>query len=361
MKEKQATSQDVARAAGVSQSTVSMILNSKKLPSFTDETIRKVYDAAHSLGYKGVRSKRSDTAVADTIAVFCPVVSNPYYAGVIQSLEQAAYESGFRTVICTTYRSADIEMRHLREINKESTAGIVFTCIPLHKEVVEDINYQIPIVVIGDRDESINVDTVEVNSYRSGVAVADHLIDLGHRNISLISTSLDNQNIIRVKRMEGIRDTMAKLGGESGFYVKSRKVSSLTDISDLDIEHRVGFELTQECLAETPFVTAIVGINDMVAYGILDALHSAGHVVPDEYSVCGFDNIFPSQMLNVSLSSVENFVQQKGRSALDILLKRITSRRGQPGMTDSITHVEYQPRLIVRASTGIACGNYTHC
>ena len=46
---------------------------------------------------------------------------------------------------------------------------------------------------------------------------------------------------------------------------------------------------------ETPFVTAMIGINDMVAYGILDALHSAGHTVPDEYSVCGFDNIFPSQ------------------------------------------------------------------
>ena len=105
---------------------------------------------------------------------------------------------------------------------------------------------------------------------------------------------------------------------------------------------------------ETPFVTAMIGINDMVAYGILDALHSAGHTVPDEYSVCGFDNIFPSQMLNVSLSSVENFVQQKGRSALDILVKRITSRGGQPGAADSITHVEYQPRLIVRTSTGEA-------
>jgi len=354
MKEKQATSQDVARAAGVSQSTVSMILNGKRLPSFTDETIRKVFDAANSLGYKGVRSKRTTTAQADTIVVFCPVVSNPYYASVIQSLEQAAYEKGFRTVICTTYRSADIERRNLREVNKESTAGIIFTCIPLHKALVEDINYQIPIVVIGDRDESINVDTVEVNSYRSGIAVAEHLIDLGHRHISLISTSLDNQNIIRVKRMEGIRDTMAKLDGESGFYVKSRKVSSLTDISDLDIEHKVGFELTRECLVETPFVTAMIGINDMVAYGILDALHSAGHTVPDEYSVCGFDNIFPSQMLNVSLSSVENFVQQKGRSALDILLKRITSRGGQPGAADSITHVEYQPRLIVRTSTGRA-------
>ena len=354
MKDKQATSQDVARAAGVSQSTVSMILNGKKLPSFTDETIRKVLDAANSLGYKRIRSKNSVSEQPDTIIIFCPVISNPYYASVVQSIEQSAYSKGFRTMVCTTYRSTEMELRHLRDIDMEHTAGIIFTYIPLHKKTVEDINYQIPVVVIGDRDESISVDTVEVNSYRSGAAVAEHLIGLGHRNIALVSTSLDYQNIIRVKRMEGIRDTLAKLDGKSNFYIKSRNITSITDISDLGIEHRVGFELTQECLVETPAVTAIIGINDMVAYGIIDALRSHNHQIPAQYSVCGFDNIFPSQMSGVSLSSIENFVQEKGRSAFDILRQRIASRGGQPGTECSITRVEYQPRLIVRSSTGAA-------
>lgn len=354
MKEKQVTSQDVARAAGVSQSTVSMILNGKKLPSFTDDTIRKVLEAANKLNYKRTRNKNPDATPPDTIIIFCPVISNPYYANVVQSIEQSAYQKGFRTTVCTTYRSTEMELRHLRTINTEHIAGIIFTYIPRHKKAVEDINYQIPVVVIGDRDESISVDTVEVNSYRAGIVVAEHLIDLGHRNIALVSTSLDHQNTIRLKRMEGIRDTLEKLGRESNFYVRSRNIPSITDINNSRIEHQVGYELTQECLTESPFVTAIIGINDMVAYGVIDALHSNSCQIPAQYSVCGFDNIFPSRMPGVSLSSIENFVQEKGHSAFNILCQRITSRGGHPGAEDSITRVEYQPRLIIRSSTAPA-------
>ena len=67
---------------------------------------------------------------------------------------------------------------------------------------------------------------------------------------------------------------------------------------NISIEHAVGFELTRKCLGERR-ITAFVAVNDMVAYGVLDAIRAEGRRVPEDYSVCGFDNIFPSQFLPV--------------------------------------------------------------
>jgi len=352
MKKKKPSSMDVAKAAGVSQSTVSMILNGKRLPSFTDDTIRRVIEAANALGYHGVRSGKTSQPTGDTILIFCPVLSNPYYSFVAQAVEQAAYAEGFRTEICTTYRNVDIELRHLAGIDTGRVAGIVFSNIPLHIQKVEEINRRIPVVVIGDRTDPIDVDTVEINSYRSGIAVAEYLMGLGHQTIAFVSTTLNDQNRLRLKRLEGIRDALQGSSRNCRLVVKSRDVSSMADISDPDIEHKVGYSLTNECLDDEE-ITAFIGVNDMVAYGILDALSNAGYRVPEDYSVCGFDNVFPSRLSGISLTSIENFMIQKGHDAFDILFRRIRRSDGQnaeePGR---ITRVEYQPRLIIRSSTG---------
>lgn len=350
MKKKKPTSMDVAKAAGVSQSTVSMILNGKRLPSFTDETIRRVMDAAAALGYNGVRGERI-ASQRDTIAILCPVLSNPYYSGVVQAIEGAAFAKGFRTVICTTYRNPEIEMRHLRELDS-SIAGIIFSNVPIHIKMVENLKSQFPVVVIGDRSDFIDVDTVEVNSYRSGAAVAEYMMKLGHRHFAFLSTSLNNQNTIRVKRMEGVRDAIAGSGLEYTLTIKTKDTSSFLDNSDPNIEYKIGYELAQECLKE-PHVTAIICVNDMVAYGALDAMSQGGKRVPEEYSICGFDNIFPSGIGAVSLTSIENYMTQKGQDAFDILWRRIDQRTGNQ-LDASLTRVEYQPRLVIRSSTGPA-------
>ncbi len=94
--------------------------------------------------------------------------------------------------------------------------------------------------------------------------------------------------------------------------------------------------------------TAIVAVNDTVAYGALDALLDYGYLIPDEYSVCGFNNVFPSKFRFIALTTVENYMIEKGRIAFHILNNRIVggnapSRRKR---------VEYTPRLIIRDTTG---------
>lgn len=359
-KPKKITTNDIAREAGVSQSTVSMILNEMKRSSFSEETVGRVLETAERMGYRGKRktAQRRAQRASDTIAVFCPVLSNPYYATVVQAIELAASRQGFRTVVCTTYRDMDTELRHLAAIEDSDAAGIVFTSIPLHIQRVEKINKKIPVVVIGDRDDLINVDTVEVNSYRSGIALAEYLMELGHRRVAFLSSSLNNQNTIRIKRMEGLRDALAKAGPESSLVVKSVDITTIEDNADFDIERKIGWRLAMECM-EQETETAVVAVNDMVAYGALDALREKGFRVPEDYSVCGFDNVFPSRLSGIQLTSIDNHMVQKGENAVKMLIKRIKEMEGQVEHQnqDIINRIEYQPHLIIRETTGPAAEN----
>lgn len=346
---KRATSRDVARLAGVSQSAVSMILSGRGGTSFSEATVQRVHRAAKELGYTG--SSRSRTVmpqgmmdlVHGAVVIISPVMSNPYYSVMCQAIERAARANGYSSVVFTTYRSPDYERRLLEALRAVRPGGIIFTNSPDNVSLTEEIGQLIPVVVIGDRNSSIGVDTVEVNSFLSGSLLAEHLASLGHRSVAFLSTTLNNT--IRCKRLEGVKSIFDTCGGR--VVVKSRSVTTAMDISDPDIEHKVGYELTLECL-RCEDVTAFVGVNDMVCYGILTALADMRRRVPDEYSVCGFDNIFPSALAGVTLTSVENHILQKGENAFQMLLRRMKA----PGLDDDTAHVEFPPRLVLRASTG---------
>lgn len=135
---------------------------------------------------------------------------------------------------------------------------------------------------------------------------------------------------------------------EGRFLVRTCTITPEQERGDLNIEHRTGYTLARRCMAERD-ITAFVAVNDMVAYGVLDAILESGARVPEDYSLCGFDNIYPSHFSRVGLTTVEHHIAEKGRSALEMLHNRITSG---PGC--SITRVEVMPELVVRSSTGPA-------
>lgn len=108
---KKVTLKDIANDSGVSVSSVSMILNKREGVSFSNETVEKVLSSAKKLGYEISSSpKKNGTPAYNTqrsakyIAIFCPNISNSYYSTIAQSIEQAAYQKGFKTLIITTFR-----------------------------------------------------------------------------------------------------------------------------------------------------------------------------------------------------------------------------------------------------------------
>ena len=98
-------------------------------------------------------------------------------------------------------------------------------------------------------------------------------------------------------------------------------------LPSIDSEYRIGYNLTRELLSERRDVTAIAGLNDMIAFGIIDALQEEKLKVPGDVSVIGCDNIIFSRMSHMSLTTIEHFVPLKGRHACDIIMRKIESAR----------------------------------
>ena len=133
-KRNKVTTRDIAEYAGVSQSTVSMILSEKKNVSFGEETVEKVKKAAKALGYhKPSKKKRTpDRSLSKTVMILCPTVSNGYYNAVIHSIVEKAQEYDYTALTAVTFRSAEREDAYFKIFSENELAGVI-SLYPLTK------------------------------------------------------------------------------------------------------------------------------------------------------------------------------------------------------------------------------------
>lgn len=352
---KKVTSTDIAKAAGVSQATVSMVLNKKYNVSFSKATIEKVEQAAKELGYTVPRQRsRKSAKNSRLIVVFCPTLTNPYYVMLLQGIETVAKEKGYGVFVCNTQRELKIEEQYLRMMHSVSPAGIIYTCNPSNAfmEQVEEIAAKIPLVVISNRDK-VKVDAISQDNTKVGSLMARHLLDLGHREVAFIAPPLTKRQAQRSRRVEGFVREYEKEGFSQSVIIKAADDIWDEVLPSVDSEYRIGYNLTKELLAETRKITAIAGLNDMIAFGIIDALQEEKLKVPNDVSVIGCDNIIFGRMSQMSLTTIEHFVPLKGRDACDIIMRKIESAHNpyidmEPTST---YHIEYEPKLIVRKTT----------
>lgn len=352
---KKVTSTDIAKAAGVSQATVSMVLNKKYNVSFSKATIEKVEQAAKELGYTVPRQRsRKSAKNSRLIVVFCPTLTNPYYVMLLQGIETVAKEKGYGVFVCNTQRELKIEEQYLRMMHSVSPAGIIYTCNPSNAfmEQVEEIAAKIPLVVISNRDK-VKVDAISQDNTKVGSLMARYLLDLGHREVAFIAPPLTKRQAQRSRRVEGFVREYEKEGLSQSVIIKAADDIWDEVLPSVDSEYRIGYNLTKELLAETRKITAIAGLNDMIAFGIIDALQEEKVKVPNDVSVIGCDNIIFGRMSQMSLTTIEHFVPLKGRDACDIIMRKIESAHNpyidmEPTST---YHIEYEPKLIVRKTT----------
>lgn len=354
---KKPTSKDVARLAKVSQSTVSMILNRKENVSFSEETTARVLQAAKELNYNlpspALPAKASQPDSKKLIALFTPTMINPYYPMLNQSIEETAIPLGYNVLVCNSYRNKEIERYYLQLFTQNVIDGIIYTFTPTFPDLLQSLSDSVPVVIIGEKDNQVAIDTVGLNSYKSGNLVAEHLVQLGHRRIAFITTPLENMTLSRRQRLQGIQDKLAEYGLEHQFIVKASTNERETSDSIYEIE--TGYSLTVALLGETE-VSAIVGVNDMTACGIVNALNDRGYDIPCQISVCGFDNIFISSILHPKLTTIDHCIQHRAKTATNILIEKIEKRNNSTPHTQldspGFYKIEYEPQLIIRESTG---------
>lgn len=342
---KKATLNDIAALTGVTPASVSMILNGKNISRFTPGLISRVYSAAERLNYvsPSARSEKKQ------IAIISPSVNNPYHTTIIMGIERAAVAGGYITTIYNTYWNPNTELTILRQLDRRRIAGIIYVMNPLQVEKAREVNLHTPVIAVGDTVNDLGIDAVDINNFSAGCMMAEHLIGLGHKNIAYLSTSLNDAHIARIRRCDGLQETYKKLCPQGSVSVYCRDVKYDQELLSPDIELDAGRELAHECMKD-PNITAIVAINDMVCYGVLDALLEKGCRVPEDYSLCGFDNIFPSSLQRMQITTVDHGTVYHGGRAFHLLQEKLEQKQ-ESAISYPITRVEYRSKLIIRGST----------
>ena len=350
------TTRDIAEKAGVSQSTVSMILSKKKNVSFSEETRERVLAAAEALGYKKPARKPPvpDRSLSGTIIVLCPVISNGYYSRVIQAVIERGHDLGYTVLTAVTFRDPDRENDYFRLFSENELTGVI-SLYPLTRYTEANaLARRIPVISIGDKPEGIRFDSIELDSRKQGLLMARHLTGLGHKRIAFISPPVVKKEISRTRRLEGIRDGLMEAGldpSAAELYCPSQKAWAA--YPHTGAEYQAGYDMTMKALSSGTMATAFVGNNDDIALGILAALSDKGFRVPEDFSAAGFDNALLSSMPAISLTSVEHSAYRKGMKSVDLLHEKRLNR--DAGTRENlIIRLEYEPELIPRRTTGQA-------
>lgn len=373
---KRTTTRDIAKACFVSQSAVSMILSGREDIHFAPETIERVKQTAKEMGYEyKARTKKKKIGTNNTIMIMCPSLATQYYTTLIQFITQEAQEHGMCTLTAYTNRSKEREEYYLNMAADTGFYGVIYTYAPRAVTSLNHLHGKLPLVLINDHNPDLKIELLELDSKKSGRLIAAHLLELGHRHIGYMTTPLSSIEVPRRRRLEGMQEEYERQGFDPAMiHVISGKREDQETITgnkhydtgygltrkyfkkreDISSRHAIGSRVEVEDIG-LENITAFVGTNDFVAVGIMDAITSLGYRIPEDFSVCGFDNTLVASFSGISLTTIDHCIGEKGAYAVSMLMNQKTRMEQKDGKNEKkrpIMRLEYEPQLIVRHSTG---------
>lgn len=334
-----ATIQDVASEAKVSISTVSNVLNGRQ-HRMRAETLERVNAAIAALGFRPNQSaRRLKTGHMPMLGLLVPSIANPFYGTLARWIESAAREKGYGVTLCNTDRDPAREREYAEAFLAQGIRGVISGSALRSQDPLRPVIERGLMVVSFDRapdDESDPMDTVCVDNRRAGAMAIEHLLELGHRRIAYATGELSSQN--RIARLEGAQQACAKAGVH--LLVESSTVQLTTAEFDL-VEMGRDIGLAPSLAA----VTAVVGMNDMLAIGLLAGLREADRAVPQDISVVGIDDLTLGRFMSPPLTTVRQPLKVMAQAAVE----RILIRLEQPDAAPS--RLVFMPELVVRQSS----------
>ena len=331
-----ATLRDVATAAGVHPATASRALNPGTRLLVSEETARRVSEAADRLGYRPNPVARSlRTRRSHTIGVLIPDLNNPLFPPMIRGIEDRLAEHGYVALIGNT----DVDMAKERLVFDQMRARhvdgfVLATAITGSPILAEAAEADVPVVLMNRTSPDYPFSSVAVDNEQGVRAAVTHLVALGHTRIGHIAGPQDTST--GAARLRGFRAAMA-----------THKVP----VTEEHIAYASGYSLEEgvrcgaELLAANRDLTAIVAGNDMLAIGCYGAFDELGLRCPEDVSIIGFNDMPFIDRLRPPLSSVRFPHYQLGTEAATLLIERIEA-------ADSPVKMLFlAPELVARGST----------
>lgn len=326
---------DVAELAGVSVTTVSHVLNKTR---YVDKSlVRRVETAVKSLGYqpnalaRGLRRKETRM-----LGMVVPDNSNPYFAELARSIEDACFECDYNVILCNSDEDPVKERAYLSLLAEKRVDGIVFVASGNDRTGVQAVLQQkIPMVVLDRELNGTKCDSILVDNRAGGCRATQHLLLGNHQRIGCVSGPT---NLVSAReRLQGYHDAFTK--------ARLRVDPKWIQPGDFHIEG--GYTAVQGLLDLPNPITAIFAANDLMAIGVLRGIAARGLRVPEDIAVVGFDGIALGRYTQPPLTTMAQPIREIGKLATELVLSRVNGERKEPRIH------RLETRLVVRTSCGI--------
>jgi LacI family transcriptional regulator len=314
------TMREIAERARVSIGTVSHVINdtAKVRPQLRE----RVLEAVQSLGYQpsalaqGLRKKRTNM-----LGMVIPDITNPFFPGVVRGVEDVAYKRSFRLILCNADNDPSKEASYVRQLRSYHIAGLLI--IPAAGPDIAGhlrayTTASVPVVCIDRVPEGWKGDSVLVANEEGAYLATKHLLDQGHRRLGVITGPLNLTNA--EERLKGFTRALR----EAGIKIDPEFVQ------EAQFDSASGYQAAFRLLRMLPRPTAIFACNDLIAFGLLQAVRELGLRCPDDVSIAGFDSLEFTNFTDPSLTSVYQPGYQLGATAARLLLQRVDGMRSAP-------------------------------
>jgi LacI family transcriptional regulator len=324
---------DVARHAGVSRSTVSLVL--RESPLVADDTRRHVRTSMEALGYvynRGAANMRAGRT--KTIGLLVCEITNPFFAEMTAGVDHVLDAAGIAPFLANTNELVERQDRFLLRMREQNVDGVIICpAAGTTAELLDRMRQWDMPCVQALRHVSAREGDYAGSDYELGMEqITEHLIRLGHKRISFIG---------------GERTHSALTSRRAGFMGVLRRHDLPADlILKTPLTRRAGAEAIGELLARRDPPTAAVCFNDIVAFGVMLGLSDRGKLAGRDFAVAGFDDVPEAALSRPGLTTVATQPFQVGEEAARLLLRRIEDPNGPP------ERVILPTRLIIRESCG---------
>lgn len=318
-----ATLKDVARKARVSLSTASRVLCNADYP-VSQELRTRVINASKELNYiPNALGKMLKNNLSDAIGIIVPTLQNPFYNQVIFGIESVATKSGHELRLFSSHRSVEQERKHILSLLQSHIMSLIILSIDSSSDVLEQyISYGGKVALLEADFEVENAIMADTDYFMAGELATRHLLELGHSNIAFLTSPITKSS--RRRTLDGTQKTLKKFSlrlQEEDIFVADAEQESETGM----YEFETGRLLAERVLASPKKYTALITINDIMAFGVIQVLMQHGISVPEDISVIAFDNIIYSEMISPPLTTVNLPSSTMGSAACRMLVSEIES------------------------------------
>ena len=321
---------DVARRAGVSKSLVSLVMRGGRHVSARRRA--SVLEAVAELGYRpnamarGLKERRTRL-----IGILVSDLHNPFFADVVEGIQDQAARAGYRVLVTTSDRSPAQEEAAIETLLQLRVDGLILSGLHVESRLIVQASRELPVVLVGREAKATSLDSVTNDDQAGALAVVKHCASLGHRRIAHID---GGQGAGAEARRRGYEDGMRQLRLRKNLFVVP---GAFTE----DAGHSGALLL----LDGRPRPTAIFASNDLAAIGALNAVEERALRVPDDVSLAGYDNTSLAALRHISLTTVHQPRLEMGQMAVATLLERLLEGRTRP------RRAVLSPSLVVRGTT----------